>query len=221
MNPGIALLGDLHGDPRALVRLDQQLPPDVPIIQVGDFGWYPDRVATWNSVGTALSRLVYWIRGNHEHYPIMPWLNDLTPVVVAPNILFVPDGQILELNGLRVGCLGGAASIDYRFRTLNKDWFLDENITVEQAARTEAWQQIDLMVTHVPPQCTISESANPLVRHHFGVSADWRDQNADTVQSIWERMSRPPLVCGHMHYAFTGSDGVRVLDINESLLWVP
>ncbi len=221
MNPSLALLGDLHGDPHALVRLDRLLPPHVPVIQVGDFGWYPDRIPTWTSVGTALSRPVYWIRGNHEHYPAMPWLNAEQPVEVAPNILFVPDGHILELNGLRIGCLGGAASIDYRFRTLNSDWFLDENITVEQVARTESWERIDLMVTHVPPQRTISESANPLVRHHFGVSAEWRDRNADIVESVWERLSRPPLVCGHMHYAFTSADGVRVLDINESLLWVP
>ena len=221
MHPGIALLGDLHGDPRALVRLDQSLPPDIPIIQVGDFGWYPDRVPTWLAVGTALSRPMYWIRGNHEHYPSMPWLNATHPVVVAPNISFVPDGEILELNGLRIGCLGGAASIDYRFRSLNKDWFLDENITVEQAARTESWQRIDLMVSHVPPQRTISESANPLVRHHFGVSADWRDHNADIVESVWERLSRPPLVCGHMHYSFASPDNVRVLDINESMRWTP
>ena len=221
MNPGIALLGDLHGDPQALVRLDQLLPPDIPIIQVGDFGWYPDRVPTWISVGAALSRPVFWIRGNHEHYPSMPWLNGTHPVEVAPHISFVPDGQILDINGLRIGCLGGAASIDYRFRVLNADWFQAENITDEQAARTDLWERIDLMITHVPPQRIIHESSNPLARHHFGVPADWRDHNADIVESVWERMSRPPLVSGHMHYSFASPDRVRVLDINESMLWVP
>lgn len=151
----------------------------------------------------------------------MPWLNAAHPVEVAPNMFFVPDGQLLELNGVRVGCLGGAASIDYRFRTLNADWFLDENITLEQAARTDSWEWIDLMITHVPPQRTIADSASPLVRHHFGVPTDWRDHNGDVVEAVWERIARPPLVCGYMHDSFESPDGVRVLNINESMIWAP
>lgn len=219
LSNALALLGDLHGDPTALIRLDQLLSPAVPIIQVGDFGWYPKLLAQWEAVGASLHRRVYWIRGNHEHYPSMPWLNNATSVEVASNIWFVPDGHVLEIAGHRIGCLGGAASIDYQFRTLGVDWFRDENITEQQAARALAWTDIDLMVTHVPPQCTISESANPLARHQFGVATEWRDHNADVVETVWNAHGCPPLVCGHMHYAHTSAAGVRILGINEAMLW--
>lgn len=166
-----------------------------------------------------LSRPVYWIRGNHEHYPSMPWLDAAMPVEVAPNVYFVPDGTVVEFAGVRVGLLGGAASIDYRFRRLGVDWFHEENITTEQQARTASWHDIDLMVTHAPPQSVIDASANPMAKLQFGVGAEWRDVNADVVETVWTRCGCPPLVCGHMHYAYTTPSGVRVLDINESMIW--
>ena len=214
-----ALLGDLHGDARALVQLDHLLAPGVPVLQVGDFGWHPRLVDQWRAIGSSMQRPVYWIRGNHEHYPSMPWLDAPLPVETAPNISFVPDGCVLELSGLRIGCLGGAASIDYRARQLGVDWFHEENLTGEQVARTAAWTTLDLMVTHVPPQHIIAASSNPLAKLQFGVPASWRDENADVVEAVWQRMNRPPLVCGHMHYPYTSADGVRILDINEPLLW--
>ena len=215
------LLGDLHGEPAALIRLDHELPPGIPIIQVGDFGWYPRLVDQWSSVGASLQRPVYWKRGNHEHYPSMPWLNESKPVEVAPQTYFVPDGCVLELSGLRVGCLGGASSIDYKFRRLGFDWFRDEDITAEQFERTAAWCDLDLMVTHVPPQSVIAESSNPLVKLQFGVGIDWRDSNADLGEEAWLRCGHPPLVCGHMHYGYVSPDRVYVLDINGVLYWPP
>ena len=215
----VVLLGDLHGAAAALVRLDRQLAPGMPIIQVGDFGWYPGLVEQWRVVGATLQRPLYWIRGNHEHYPAMPWLNASAPVEVAPNIHFVPDGCVLTVDGTRIGCLGGAASIDYKYRQLGVDWFHDENITAEQEARTQEWMDLDLMVTHVPPQSVITASSNPLTKLQFGVSVDWCDENATIVERVWRRVGCPPLVCGHMHYAHVSLDGVRVLDIDASYAW--
>ena len=215
----LALLGDLHGDPQALIQLDRRLTPGVPIIQVGDFGWYPHLIDRWRAIGSSISRKIYWIRGNHEHYPSMPWLDAPHPVEIAPQIHFVPDGCVLVFDALRIGCLGGAASIDYRSRRLNVDWFHEENLTREQIDRTTSWPQLDLMVTHVPPQHVIAASSSPLAKLQFGVPAYWRDENADVVEALWQQMNRPPLICGHMHYSYESPDGVRVLDINESLLW--
>lgn len=215
----LVLLGDLHGAPAAVLNVDRDVAPGVPIVQVGDFGWYPGLIDQWNAVGASRQRPLYWIRGNHEHYPAMPWLNAYEPVEVAPNIYFVPDGCVLQLSGLRIGCLGGAASIDYRYRRLGVNWFLEENITTEQEARTLDWTNLDLMVTHVPPQSIISASSNPTTKLQFGVPIDWRDENADVVERVWRRVGCPPLVCGHMHYAYESVDGVRVLEIDAACAW--
>jgi hypothetical protein len=87
-NTKLVLLGDVHGSATAIVRLDRALDEGIPILQVGDLGWYPGLRDQWQAVGASLRRPLYWIRGNHEHYPAMPWLNANAPVEVAPNPLW-------------------------------------------------------------------------------------------------------------------------------------
>lgn len=213
----IAILGDLHGLCGLLEDADKRLKPGVPIIQVGDFGWYPNIRPHWNQLGKRLRRTVYWIDGNHEYFPEVP-LDAAAPVEVAKNIVYVPRGTILELDGKRIGCLGGAASVDYKSRKLGRDWFLEEAIRPQDAAKVAAWDSVDLMVTHVPPQSVIQRNFPPidLVRN-FGLSVDWRDPSADVVEAEWRRLGMPPLYCGHMHRAIRDSN-VTILDEGSRLV---
>src|SRR5438067_1433611 len=47
----LALIGDIHGELRALQDLLKRVPPDAPVIQVGDFGSWPHKPRAWVDPG--------------------------------------------------------------------------------------------------------------------------------------------------------------------------
>lgn len=206
------ILGDLHGTYTRIARLDEHLPEGIPFLQVGDFGWYPQYRPYWNEVGKNLKRKLYWIDGNHEYFPEVP-LDATEPVEVAENIIYVPRGYVLTLEGKRIGCMGGGASIDYKYRKLGMDWFLEENITPEQFKRVDDWKDLDLIVTHCPPQHIIDKNFPAIGKLAYGVGIDWSDPNASLIQKLHDHFD-VPLICGHMHKSVR--DGrVQILNINE------
>jgi hypothetical protein len=212
------VIGDLHGNVKRLHRLDEVATPGMPFLQVGDLGWWPDTVKAFEAWGKQAQRKLYWIKGNHEHFPSLP-LTAEAPVEVAPNIMFVPGGHVLELNGRRIGCLGGAASIDRAYRTAGFDWFPEEAILPHEEARAKTWTRLDLMLTHVPPQFVIERNFNRMLMvREFGVDYSWTDPNAVLVQKLWDSSGRPPLISGHVHRSIKDpANHIRVLDIDEAL----
>lgn len=212
----IVMIGDLHGNVNGLTRLDALVDPGVPFLQVGDLGWYPDTKDALVEWGRQAKRQLYWIKGNHEHFPSVP-LEAAEPVEVAENLIYVPGGYRLELDGRAIGCLGGAASIDRKWRSFGIDWFPEENILAAEEARAAEWDAIDIMVSHVPPQHVIERNfSRSAMVQMFEVDYGWTDPNAMIVKRIWERAGCPPLYCGHMHRAVHDGN-VRILDINEAV----
>jgi hypothetical protein len=150
----------------------------------------------------------------------MPWWRARELVTLAPRLYFVPDGVVLPIGGLRVGCVGGASSVDQLVRRPGESWFAEELLDDEAEQRALAMGWVDLLVTHCPPQHVIAATANPLVPHQFRLPLDWRDPSADAVERIHAALGSPPLVCGHMHYSWHGPEArVRILDIDELLPW--
>jgi Icc-related predicted phosphoesterase len=212
----IVLLGDLHGNLKQLKRLDEIVEPGVPFLQVGDLGWYPDIKDSFIRWGQDARRKLYWIKGNHEYFPHVP-VKAEEPVEMHENLVYVPGGYVLELDGRRIGCLGGASSIDRKWRTPMFDWFPEENILPEEEKRARQWKDIDVMVTHVPPQPVIERnfSRTEMVKM-WEVDYGWTDMNAVIVKEIWHDVGCPPLYCGHMHRSLQDGN-VRILDINEAV----
>jgi len=105
------------------------------VLQVGDFGAFPDlhrlddataRFARHDSDELGFSEYlagcaegaallagcpwsVTWCRGNHEDFDYLAGFR--APAAVDPwgKLIFVPDGQVEEVAGVRVGALGGMA----------------------------------------------------------------------------------------------------------------
>jgi hypothetical protein len=212
----IAVIGDLHGNVARLKYLDSIIDPGVPFLQVGDLGWYRDVKEDFIRWGLRAQRKLYWIKGNHEYFPDVP-IDAAAPVEMYENLIYVPGGHVLELDGKRIGCLGGAASIDFKWRTPGLDWFPEENILPFEEERARAWKGIDLMVSHVPPQPVIERNfSRAQMAKEWEVDYGWTDMNAVIVKEVWLNAGRPPLLCGHMHRALKDGD-VRILDINEAV----
>lgn len=180
------------------------------LIQVGDWGIKSQYM---NTIKPSIP--IYWIDGNHEDYEYIRRINSgTTPVNVSENIFYVPRGTVLELDGRRIAFMGGAASVDKAWRTPGKDWFPDENITLQQIRKLDTAKNIDILVTHVPPQSIIRKHFNPLNLLMFGLSVDWVDPNAVAVEDIWKDLGYPQIFCGHMHQHIV-DDKCTILDINE------
>lgn len=213
----IAIIGDVHGDAEALsylVRCAKQQGAVV-AVQVGDCGWFPSTKSRFACQKWVLP--VYWPKGNHDDHDDLEQWTEVTEL--AKNFHFVPNGTVLELDGRSIGFLGGGASVDKEYRLREGlHWSPKEVVTAEEVARFDGVATMDILVTHVPPQQTIDRHFDPndLVRY-FGLTVDWRDPSAAFVESLWKRLGKPPLYCGHMHRSVS-DESVRILNIEEMIV---
>jgi predicted phosphodiesterase len=201
----IAFIGDVH---RAFGRLAEavaELPVGVEVvIQVGDLGLHRDDLDPSSPGVPPLNRPVYYVTGNHDHEP--SYRGIVRPTEMAPNLIFVPRGTVLELDGRRIAFLGGGDSIiDRHVRRPDVDWWPEEQVTMADVARLERAGRVDLLVCHTPPA---------FVYHVFGFSPD---PSAVAVGRAWQLLGRPPVMCGHLHKS-QKIGCVRVLTELEVLL---
>jgi len=188
------LLGDLHGATETGIALAARArgyqSGDIPVIQVGDLHWHaerPLRTPPWP---------IYFVDGNHDHLPSLLKLK--APTEVAPHWVYCPRGSFVELDGRRVGFLGGARSIDREVRQKNSEWWEEEEPTLEEARRLKELS-IDLLITHSPPAFVVREMG--YAEHDYA---------SVVVEEIWEELGRPRLICGHMHQRYR-SGSITVL----------
>ena len=209
-------LGDIHGATGILAQA--LLATDGPLIQVGDFGFAPETLE-WIA-DRSFDRPVYLMDGNHEHHDLLP---SLDPGLhrLAPNCWYVGRGTVAEIAGLRIGFMGGGCSIDKHLRQKRGwHWSELEIVTDEQVdaliAEVRRTGQIDLLVTHQPPESLIQAHFDPMDKVRlFGVPPDWVGAGSSLrLDRLWDALDRPPLISGHMHRRIFG-DGYRMLDVNE------
>jgi hypothetical protein len=201
----IAFIGDVHREFDRLAGAVAELPVGVEVaIQVGDLGLHSDDLGPTGPGVPPLDRLVYYITGNHDHEP--SYRGIARPTEMAPNLVFVPRGTVLELDGRRIAFLGGGSSIiDRAVRRDGVDWWPEEQVTMADVARFEGVRPVDFLVCHTPP-------AFIYPFFHFPP-----DPSALAVERAWELLGRPPLICGHLHKS-RAVGCVRVLGELEVLI---
>jgi predicted phosphodiesterase len=201
----IAFIGDVHRAFDRLSRMVDELPADVAtIVQVGDLGLRPSDLAPPGPGAFRLGRPMHFIGGNHDHEP---WFRELrAPTELAPNLIYVPRGTVLQLDARRVAFLGGGDSvIDRSRRSEGVDWWQDERVTGEHVARLAGAGPVDILVAHTPPA--------PV----YAVLGFRPDPSSCEVERAWDLLGRPTVVCGHLHQA-RAVGPVRVLAELEVLL---
>lgn len=207
----LAFIGDIHGDFRMLRARVAGLEPDTIVIQVGDFGFWPGLIERWQPI-EHLNAPVYAIEGNHEYFPM---LRDIEkPTEIADGLVYVPRGTVLVFDDHTIGFMGGASTIDWKWRQYKVDWFPnDEVVTEADIARMDGIDRVDMLVAHTPPQSLIKKHFDRKLPVMFGVP-DWHDPSADMIEILWERLGRPPLICGHMHRSII-EGRCRMLGVGE------
>jgi len=183
----IAFIGDVHREFGRLAGAVAELPAGVDVaVQVGDLGLHSDDLGRTGPGVPPLARLVYYITGNHDHEP--SYRGIARPTEMAPNLVYVPRGTVLELDGRRIGFLGGGSSvIDRAVRRRGVDWWPEEQVTLADVARFEGAGRVDFLVSHTPPA---------FVYHFFHLPPD---ASALAVEQAWQLLGRPQMICGHLH----------------------
>jgi predicted phosphodiesterase len=183
----IAFIGDVHRAFDRLAMVVAGLPAGIDIaIQVGDLGLHQDDLGPTASGVPLLVRQVYYVTGNHDHEPSYRGID--RPTEMAPNLVYVPRGTVLELDGRRIAFLGGGDSVvDRAVRRRGVDWWPEEQVTAADVARFEGMGPVDFLVCHTPPA---------FVYHFFQLSPE---PSALAVGRAWQLLGRPPVICGHLH----------------------
>ncbi|MBR6467533.1 MAG: metallophosphoesterase, partial [Desulfovibrio sp.] len=151
----VLCVGDIHGRWAWLASILLYCQPDV-CLCAGDFGWFPRLI---QPPSLALPREVLerteirFCDGNHEdHSSLLASAprGSFEPVELAPGIVYQPRGSAMDLaDGRRVLFVGGAKSVDWRFRTRGRDWFPEE--ILEPRHLPSPLPQADVVVSHTAP----------------------------------------------------------------------
>lgn len=203
--PPIAVFGDWHGDSGwALTAIRSAAREGVrTAVHVGDFGFdWPGAKrgryeAKLNKHLADLGLTLVVSGGNHDNWDTLQAL----PVdsdglsTVRSNIRILPRGGRTILEGLAVGGLGGAFSVDQQHRTEGKDWWPNEEPTREEAAALVAGGALDILITHDAP------AAVPL-KGDFQLSEELTSKANKTralLQEVVDSIVVSQLFCGHWH----------------------
>lgn len=135
-------IGDIHGKKSFLEDIIRNTPPYInKVIQVGDMGIGFGQGSYWHDSIDLLFESVNggFIRGNHDN-----------PQMCKTMKTFIPDGHVEN----DIMYVGGAWSIDSRWRTKDYDWWEDEELSIaELNTIIDVYDLVrpSVMITHDAP----------------------------------------------------------------------
>jgi hypothetical protein len=201
----LAIFGDWHGDSGwALTAVRSAAREGVrTAIHVGDFGldWPGAKRGRYEAklnkylVDFGITLIVSG--GNHDNWDTLAKLAVEADglATVRSNIRVLPRGGRTVVEGLVIGGLGGAFSIDYQHRTEGKDWWPNEEPTQEEAEKLVAGGPFDILITHDAP------AGVPLIGG-FELSAEMAERANRTrilLRQLVNSLAVPHVFCGHWH----------------------
>lgn len=231
MKNKIIFIGDIHGQFGKLIfdikRYDHQ---DAYLIQVGDFGvgfhkpnYYKLEFEHLNKELIKRNCHLYAIRGNHDDPEYFVTTNN--PFGLS-NITLLQDYSELNLLDKSILLIGGAVSIDRRFRIEGNSYWSDEVFSLKLDHEFPYKdRQYDIVVTHTRPAvCGAFKGFDNIKK--------WCDQDPDLQNDLIEEgqsldylynQTKPKThIYGHFHQSLTvdyENTTFRCLDIDEH--WTP
>lgn len=129
------------------------------IIHAGDFGVWRDNnhqkfLKRLNKTAEHFGVHIYFVDGNHEDFPHLysyPLAEDGTRTVRS-HIHHLPRGFRWEWNTIRYMAMGGAYSVDRKWRTEGFSWFPEEEISDDDVKNAIADPStVDVLISHDSP----------------------------------------------------------------------
>jgi len=189
-------MGDSHSDFITLERFAffalERFPDIDRIVQVGDFGLWPDfSIAYWYQE-SSLRIPLHFIDGNHEDHRLLHG-RGREPFSPSPlyDAVYLPRGY--AQNGFLY--LGGAHSIDKEYRHPGIDWFAEENISDEDAEAALAAAASTRTHTMVCHETTEGAFAH-IRKSHWSMG----DPNRLKLERVFQAAKPRLYIHGHYHF---------------------
>lgn len=218
----VAFAGDWHmNTPWATRAVEYSLNrrADV-IIHVGDFGYTFDE-SYLQAIDEELDGVpLLFVDGNHEnfdklyHYPLES--NGLRRL--GENIYHLPRGFRWEWRGTRYLALGGAHSVDRRWRTPNLSWWPEEVINTREARAVIADGKTDVLISHDCPTGVPALDARlrPNVHGFPQEEINRAEAHRELLREVVEEVQPGSIWHGHYHWRYrdAGRFDYAVAEVN-------
>lgn len=196
----IRLIGDIHGDIRAVGDLLDSCSEYDLTIQLGDFGAGFGTEHYLNQFDSSNFRVLL---GNHDNWDVLK---------KYPHAL--ERFGVLQLDGVKIFYVGGAWSIDQAHRTPGLSWWHTEELNIEEQDHClELWksecENVDLFLSHDGP-----------IHSNLQILGSMPIQNRTNVflYELWRHHEPPMWRFGHWHRTWESQIGLthfRCLNIEE------
>jgi predicted phosphodiesterase len=222
----LMLAGDWHGNlmwVERVIRYAASRDVDT-ILQLGDFGYWVDDPRTAIYLSTIDAMLadagirLFWIDGNHEdHTRVAEWADTAR----YPRVRYLGRGFRWNWWGKTWMSVGGAMSVDKRYRAEGLSWWPQEELTdanVEYAQRDGA---VDVIVSHDCPRGVDIPGVGPDTKG--GVRGDWppdilaeAQHHRDKLTTICRATTPDWLFHGHYHIPYASNlDATSVIGLGD------
>lgn len=224
---------DNHGEFKELVWILTQKYKikDANVVMCGDIGIGFCKVGYYtelfNKLTPKLSEkniTIYFIRGNHDN---LEYWNSKT--LESERFKFLQDHEVVELSGKTIYPIGGATSVDYKWRinynglmekvgSSKRVWWETEDIIKKPIKDLPG--KVDIIASHTAPLCF-----EPIITRHEEEAEDvyLRDlENRKYLDQVFRGVRCKYWFFGHFHTSITsGLENTiyKCLDINELYLF--
>lgn len=190
----ILVVSDLHGDLKSARRAATRTRPDM-ILSCGDWG-DPDQVAEDELTSLMSAGPIYSTFGNHDPLDLLARLKNQDGSAVL-----LPQGEPLEIAGLRLAAIGGIWAKSHA-----KRHYVTDADVAQAAARIAKFGPIDILLTH---GCPIGLADLTPSGRHGGQRCF-----LDAFKTISPRLH----LCGHLHVPQERmlKDGRKVINAGET-----
>lgn len=212
----LAIGGDVHGNINQVKQhLKAAKAKDVThYFQVGDWNLTISRyfIEEIERLASQFGITVYWLDGNHDDFPFIHAMNpedNKELIKISKNVFYMPRNLQFELDGLKFHIIGGAHSIDEKFRTYGEDLYREEDISPKDVDYALTLPQADILLSHDCPTTV----ENPITSDHvsqrraaivFGEGPLQRCRNnQDLLTKITNHIDPALIFHGHYHHYYT------------------
>ena len=224
----IYVTGDTHGRFVRIYELIKRVRPTIAdiLIILGDAGinYFDNKKDLSLKAQLAELPLTFLcIHGNHEmrpenisSYQEIPWRSGTAYVEKEfPNLVFAKDGEVYQLEGMRVMPIGGAYSTDKDYLISGRGvdgwcgWWADEEPSdeikkrVETRLEEEAWK-LDVVLSHTCPKKYLKDlvgATRPASSTRLKLEVR-NNPTEDWLETIETRLDYKKWYCGHWHVNF-------------------